>query len=274
MGTSIFISDIHLLAKKSIAKHVRDFLEELIERSKTEKIDNLYLVGDILDIWRIRQGMNMKKAKQDRHLRCIDLILRLALKSDIRVVWVLGNHDEYMTRFCRPLGTVEKGRWEFSFGDFVVTDMIEHRTSDGKVYGVLHGHTFDFITKFSSGEKIGKLGDVLYDIMISLNSGFNRFRRLVGMSSISFAKMAKIRVKRAANFLENFERVCYNECVSKSWDGIITGHVHDPKLEIENDIMYANCGCWTDDSNLTYIEEIDGEFTLRKWSPHNKRKNS
>ena len=85
---SIFISDIHLGTRDCKTEQLLDFL-------KHNKCETLYLVGDILDVWRIQQN----KWYWDKHHSNVVLkILKLA-KKGTRVVYIAGNHDE----FIRPL---------------------------------------------------------------------------------------------------------------------------------------------------------------------------
>ena len=54
---TVFLSDLHLASKKAKHKPLIDFL-------KTNTFDNIYLVGDIIDIWRFKDAFSMKHDKQ------------------------------------------------------------------------------------------------------------------------------------------------------------------------------------------------------------------
>jgi UDP-2,3-diacylglucosamine pyrophosphatase LpxH len=85
---SIFISDVHLGVKDCKAEALNNFL-------KHNTCDILYLVGDIIDGWKVQQ--NKLRWKQS-HTNVVRRILGHA-KRDTRVVYVAGNHDE----FLRPM---------------------------------------------------------------------------------------------------------------------------------------------------------------------------
>jgi UDP-2,3-diacylglucosamine pyrophosphatase LpxH len=73
----------------------------------------------------------------------------------------------------------------------------------------------------------------------------------------SISKYIKIKVKRAAQFIESFEEVICRYAKDKKYDGVVCGHIHDPKIRDINGIIYANCGCWTEKDNCTFLFEND-----------------
>jgi UDP-2,3-diacylglucosamine pyrophosphatase LpxH len=85
---SIFISDVHLGTRDSQAAKLNNFL-------KHNTCETLYMVGDIIDAWRIQQ--NKWRWKQS-HTNVVRRVMGHA-KRGTRVVYVAGNHDE----FLRPL---------------------------------------------------------------------------------------------------------------------------------------------------------------------------
>ena len=80
---TIWISDIHLGTPGCKAEFLLDFL-------KWNDSDTLYLVGDILDGWRLRRGWHWPQAHND----VVQKLLRKARKGT-RVIYVPGNHDEF-----------------------------------------------------------------------------------------------------------------------------------------------------------------------------------
>mgnify|MGYP001827879603 FL=1 len=79
---SIFVSDIHLGFKGCQARLLLDFL-------RSSRCDNLFLVGDIIDVWNMRNGLYWPQSHND----VIRTILGKA-KHGTRVVYIPGNHDE------------------------------------------------------------------------------------------------------------------------------------------------------------------------------------
>lgn len=79
---SIWISDIHLGTRGCNAELLLDFLR------RTES-DYLYLVGDIIDVWRMRRAWYWHQTHND----VIQKILRKARKGT-RIIYVPGNHGD------------------------------------------------------------------------------------------------------------------------------------------------------------------------------------
>ena len=145
---SIFISDIHLGTKDCKADLLCNFL-------KHNTANSLYLVGDIIDGWKIQR--NKWKWKKS-HTNVIQQILKQS-KKHTRIVYIAGNHDE----FLRPLLP-----YNLSFGQIEFVNKIDHIGVDGKRYLVIHGDMFDGITKLAPW--LGYLGDKAYDILLYLNT--------------------------------------------------------------------------------------------------------
>ena len=111
---SIFISDVHLGTKECQADRLNNFL-------KHNTCESLYLVGDIIDGWKVQQ--NRLRWKQS-HTNVVRRILGHA-KRGTRVVYVAGNHDE----FLRPM--IPDG---ITFGHVEVRNQCEHEGADGRHY--------------------------------------------------------------------------------------------------------------------------------------------
>ena len=78
---SIFISDVHLGFKGCRAEFLLDFLRRV-------ECQQIYLVGDIIDVWSLTRSFYWPQAHND----VIRTILGKA-KHGTRVVYVPGNHD-------------------------------------------------------------------------------------------------------------------------------------------------------------------------------------
>jgi len=217
-------------------------------------LSDLHLVARIVDIWRFKQAMKMGKRHQSSHLKCIDRLIRLANKG-VNIHYLWGNHDEFLSRF-------EGSR---SFGGVSLTEREEYRCSQGKRYLILHGHQFDLMSRY---ELFGKFGDRCYDAMIWINEKLNRVRAMLGMDYWSMSKFLKVKVKKATQFIDRFETIITDYAKKHNYDGVICGHIHDPKSEIlDNGIHYVNLGCWTDLTNLTYAVDKGNGIELEQWQP-------
>ncbi len=181
---SIFISDTHLGTKASQAKSLLDFLQN----NESEK---LYLVGDIIDGWKVMQ--NKWKWKKS-HTDVAQFVLQLSSKTSTEIIYVTGNHDE----FLRPMVA-----HQFGIGSLKVYNHYDHIGVDGKRYMVVHGDMFDGLTRV--GKWISLLGDTAYDFVIALNTHFNAIRHRLGMGYWSLSKWLKHRVKKAVSFIFDFE---------------------------------------------------------------------
>lgn len=239
---SIFISDVHLGTKDCKAKELNDFL-------KKNSSDNLYLVGDIIDGWKIEQ--NRLKWKQS-HTEIVRRVLTLS-KRGTRVVYIAGNHDE----FIRPLL-----QYSLDFGLIEFHNQITHEGIDGKKYLVVHGDLFDGITHLAPW--LGFLGDRAYDIMLSLNTQFNWVRHRFGLGYWSLSKYLKTKVKKSIDFIFQFEENLAAYCKKRGFDGVICGHIHYAEIKEINGVTYMNDGDWVE-SLTALVEHHSGEWQIITW---------
>jgi UDP-2,3-diacylglucosamine pyrophosphatase LpxH len=79
---TIWISDVHLGTRGCKAELLLDFL-------RNTESEHLYLVGDIVDGWRLRRSWYWTQSHND----VVQKLLRKARKGT-RVVYIPGNHDE------------------------------------------------------------------------------------------------------------------------------------------------------------------------------------
>ena len=83
---TIFISDLHLGTRGCKADCLLDFLRHV-------ESDYLYLVGDIVDGWRLQKRWFWP----DKHAEVLDRLLARA-REGTEVVYLPGNHDEALRR--------------------------------------------------------------------------------------------------------------------------------------------------------------------------------
>jgi UDP-2,3-diacylglucosamine pyrophosphatase LpxH len=236
---TIFISDVQLGTRDCKAEQLNNFL-------KNNSCETLYLVGDIIDAWKIQQ--NKWRWKQS-HSNVIRRILGHA-KRGTRVVYVAGNHDE----FLRPLIPYGIG-----FGMVEIVNQTEHIGIDGKHYLVVHGDLFDGITRLAPW--LGFLGDKLYDFILSVNSRFNWIRHRMGFGYWSLSKYLKHRVKKAVDFMFQFELNLIGYCRKRGFDGVIAGHIHHAEIKEIDGIWYSNTGDWVE-SCTALCETYEGDWII------------
>ena len=243
---SIFISDVHLGSKDCKAGHLNNFL-------KHNTCESLYLVGDIIDAWKIKE--NKWRWKQS-HTNVVRRILGHS-KNSTRVVYVLGNHDEFLRPYLH---------YGLGFGMLEITNQCEHIGADGKHYLVTHGDLFDGITRLAPWLSI--LGDKAYDFVLSINSRFNWFRHRLGFGYWSISLYLKQRVKRAVDFMFHFEKNLAGYCVKKGFDGVICGHIHKAEIKEIDGVVYMNDGDWVE-SCTALVEHHDGRWEIISWTQEN-----
>lgn len=237
---TLFISDLHLGTKGAQAEALLEFL-------KFHEAETIYLVGDIVDGWRLRSSWYWPQAHND----VVQKLLRQARKGT-RVVYVPGNHDEFLREFCGV-----------HFGGIEVTDSIVHEAADGKRYLVIHGDVFDLVVRHAKW--LAYLGDWAYEIALAVSTRINFVRRKLGFTYWSLSAWAKARVKNAVNFIGDFEETLVAEAERHNVDGVICGHIHTAAIRDFDGFTYINTGDWVE-SCTAIVEHDDGRMELIDWT--------
>ena len=236
---SVFISDLHLGSKHCNSNALLEFLSAI----ETER---LYLVGDIVDVWRLKKKWYWPKT----HNQILRKILKISEKTE--VIYVTGNHDEIFRSFPN-----------IRIGRITVEHRYVHVGVDGKRYLVVHGDLFDNLMRTKTGRFIMHLGDFAYDSLIYINKSINMMRRLLRMQPWSLAKYLKHKAKLAANYIGEFEKEMSLYCKRKGYDGIICGHIHHAEITQYDGITYMNDGDWCE-SCTALVENVDGTWEILK----------
>ena len=238
---TIWLSDTHLGTRGCQAQALLDFLD-------SHECDYLYLVGDIIDFWRLKRAPHWTQLHSD----VIRTVLTKARAGTV-VTLVPGNHDEYLRRFC-----------DLQLGNIMVTEEAIHRTVDGRLLLVLHGDRFDGITRCHRWLALS--GDVGYDALLVLNRWFNRGRRLLRLPYWSLSAYVKGKVKRAVNFITAFETALAHEAQRRNLHGVVCGHIHHAEIREIQGILYCNTGDWVE-SCTALAERADGALELLSMAP-------
>jgi UDP-2,3-diacylglucosamine pyrophosphatase LpxH len=238
---AVFISDIHLGSPGCQAHALLDFLRD-------HNCDTLYLVGDIIDGWALRRRWFWPQPHND----VVQKILRSARKGT-RVVYVPGNHDEFARGFTdHPFGGIE-----------LVRDAV-HVTADGRRLWVIHGDDFDGVVQCARW--LAYVGDNLYEITLKLNRYLNRMRSRLGMPYWSLSAYLKHKVKKALNYVMDFEVAVAREARRKGYQGVVCGHIHRAEMREIDGVLYCNDGDWVE-SRTALVEHHDGRLELVHWEP-------
>jgi UDP-2,3-diacylglucosamine pyrophosphatase LpxH len=236
---AVFISDVHLGMRNCQADALLDFL-------KTTDSQVLYLVGDIVDFWKVRRGPYWPQAHND----VLQKLLRKARKGT-RVVFIPGNHDDGLRDFTN-----------MNFGGIEVRRDAIHEGANGKRYVVLHGDEFDVVVRYARW--LAFLGDRSYELALALNVPLNFARRLLGLGHWSLSAFLKHKVKTAVNFIGEFEEALAGEARRRGVNGLICGHIHHANERTLDGIHYLNCGDWVE-SCTAIGERFDGTFEIIRW---------
>jgi len=237
---AIFISDLHLGTRAAQAGPLVDFLRQT-------EAETIYLVGDIVDFWKVRRG----PVWQQSHNDVLQKLLRKSRKGT-RIVFIPGNHDEALRDYCgHTFGGIE-----------IVRDAI-HTAANGRRYVVMHGDEFDVVVRYAKW--LAFLGDHSYELALWLNTPLNWCRRHLGLGYWSLSAYLKQRVKTAVNFIGEFEEALSDVARSKHADGVICGHIHHAADRMIRGVHYLNCGDWVE-SCTAIVETSTGEMRLVHWS--------
>lgn len=238
---TIWISDVHLGTRGSKADFLLDFLRH-------HESEYLYLVGDIVDGWRLKKSWFWVQTHND----VVQKILRKARKGT-KVIYVPGNHDEFLRDYA-SLG--------IKFGDIELVEEAIHTTADGRKLLILHGDELDGVVKYAKWLAI--LGDWAYNVMLSVNHVFNIVRRKMGYPYWSLSAYLKHKVKNAVNFISSFESSLADQARKRNLDGIVCGHIHKAEIRDIDGILYCNDGDWVE-SCTALVEDWAGQLSIVHW---------
>jgi len=236
---TLFLSDIHLGTKACQAHLLLDFL-------KYNEADTIFFVGDIIDFWQFRRAVYWPQLHND----VIQKILRKGRKG-ARIVYIPGNHDEAMREYdYNAFGSIE-----------IVRDAV-FEALDGRRLLILHGDEFDVIVRYARW--LALLGHWAYGAALWTNTYVNRFRKWLDLPYWSLAAHLKFKVKKAVNYLGEFESAITEEAKRRECDGVVCGHIHHAAIQEVRGITYMNCGDWVE-SCTAIGETLEGKFELIHW---------
>ncbi len=233
---TLFLSDFHLGTRGCQVRPLLNFLQ-------STEAETIYLVGDIIDGWRLQARWYWPETHNDV-LRC----LMNKARRGTRLVYVPGNHDE----FARVYSGGQSGDLEFA-------DEMIHEAADGKRYLVLHGDCFDPVQ--TKARWLAFLGDNAYVTALGINIALNRVGRSLGLPYWSFSNWAKMRVKGIVNFIGHYEEAVVASAREHNVDGVICGHIHRAALHGDFGMTYVNCGDWVE-SCTAVAEHFDGRLEM------------
>lgn len=214
---TLVISDLHIGSKGCKT-------DEILELLKDESYLRYILVGDIIDGWLF----NKYKKFSYEHTRVIRRLLKLS--KDKEIIWISGNHDEFLRKYTPiELGNIK-----------VVDEFVEN--------GIwfCHGDKYDGIVKM---HWLGVLGSVGYDLAIVIDRFLKKFNKKTSLS-----KYLKDNVKAAVSFLVDYESEMCRQAKKRNCHTVVCGHIHTPSDKIINGIRYINTGDWVENCSSVVYE--------------------
>ncbi|MGY6410397.1 MAG: UDP-2,3-diacylglucosamine diphosphatase [Alkalilacustris sp.] len=238
---ALFVSDLHLGYRGADIAALNRLLAAC-------EVRQLYLVGDILDGWKLEKRWHWTQA-------CCDLTDRLMAlrRRRVRITLITGNHDdrlrEIVPRLLRPLILRRFG--------IRIEDRCIHRTAAGQRLLVTHGDQFDGALWRGGSKYADRLWAVLTEAGLARPPGPGRrwsLGRAIARGGVGLAERHAAAALRAAQ--------------AEGADGIVFGHSHVPLLERRGGLWLANCGAWTrpvEGHHSAIAEEHDGRLSLLRW---------
>jgi UDP-2,3-diacylglucosamine pyrophosphatase LpxH len=243
---TIWISDIHLGTRGCNANLLIDFLDNIDS-------ETMYLVGDIIDGWRLKRSWYWPSAHNDIVWR----VMKRA-KRGTRVVFIPGNHDEMFRQFTG-----------MTFGGIEIRRSAVHQTADGRRLLVTHGDEFD--TVVMCHRWLAFAGDAAYELLMRMNVVINAVRQRLDLPYWSLSKHAKNKVKNAVEFISRFEEAVAHEAAARGVDGVVCGHIHTAEVRQFGDVVYYNDGDWVEGCTAL-VEHMDGRMEILHWAEEMERR--
>ena len=232
---AIFVSDLHLGYRISRGERCIDVLDNI-------SAEYIYLVGDIVDEIRLRDSWYWPIG----HQAVLDRIVRFK-ELGAKVFLTPGNHDPCF-RNSDPLDTCssELVRLLAPLTNVEISDSVIHQMQNGQRILVTHGDLFD--------DTPGKLGAVrAWGARV-----FDRINWVLPRQAIILIRAFFKLILARPNRIES--RVC-DAAKADELDGVIFGHLHEPKLERQNQFLVGNCGDWVVNQSFL-VETMEGQLEL------------
>jgi UDP-2,3-diacylglucosamine pyrophosphatase LpxH len=209
-------------------------------------------VGDIIDGWQLRRKWYWPQSHND----VVQKLLRRARKG-CRVV------------LCPATTTSLRVLPGPSSAASRCIDEAVHTTADGRRLVVVHGDYFDAVIQCAKW--LAYVGDNLYEFTLKLNRHLNRLRNRMGLPYWSLSAYLKQKVKKALNYVTDFEVAVAAEARRRGHQGVVCGHIHRAEMREIDGVLYCNDGDWVE-SRTALVENFDGRSSWCSGRPPTKRK--
>lgn len=242
---TLWLSDLHLGSPGCKAKPLVRFLRQ-------NDCDQLYLVGDIFDGWKLKSRFYWTPD----HTRVIKAILAKARRGT-RVYYLSGNHDGFLRLFVKN---------RLHLGRIRVVHELVHTTADGRRLLVQHGDQYDAIIRTLPG--LAMAGDFAYEALLKASDWLGALQRRLDLApNWSLSAFAKYRVKSIVQYLSGFDESVYYQCRRRGLQGVICGHTHHAEARhVRNGVVSYNCGDWVE-SCTALAEDAHGHIRILQGRP-------
>ena len=236
---TLWISDLHLGTKASRANELLDFLSEV-------QAERIYLVGDIIDL----QRMKSRPMFPNAHINVISELMRLANRGT-EVIFIPGNHDY---EFRNMVGREIAG----------IPIMLEasHTMPTGEKLLVIHGDVLD--GRIRKGTNLERFGAAAYFLLTEADVLYNRLRERLGGQYLPIGAGIKRRLKSAKEYIERYEIAAARYAIERGFDGVVCGHIHKPCIRRIDGALYLNDGDWVE-HRTALAESSDGKLQILNW---------
>lgn len=235
---TMFVSDVHLGCRHA---HVREFLDFL----RRHQPDQLYIVGDFIDGWKLRRSLAWQPLFNEVLGRLYELY-----EEGTSLFYTPGNHDAFLRKFA----------WNFGFAK--VADEFVYQAGDGRRFLVTHGDKFDRVE--CGARWMSYAASFGYDALLSANWLASRWRGEPKAGRYTFSAGVKRRVKQLVRYISDFETRLTDHSRQMGCDGVICGHIHTPALAQLGAQTYVNTGDWVENCTA-FVEYDDGGFQLLRY---------
>jgi UDP-2,3-diacylglucosamine pyrophosphatase LpxH len=230
-----FVSDVHLGSRYCHAERFLSFLEQ-------HQVEQLYLVGDIIDGWCLRRSWRWPGV----YHRILNRLLEMTA-SGTRLYYAPGNHDAFLRHYLKDYGFVD------------VADEFVHTSLDRRRFLVTHGDQFDAVE--GAWCRLSRIGSSAYEFLMWTNHIVNRLRRMVRLDDCRYSHRLKLRVKSAVRFISDFETSVAQHARKQACQAVICGHIHAPTIQMHGEIEYCNTGDWVENCTAL-LENSDGTWEI------------
>lgn len=235
---TLWLSDIHLGTPASRATDLLQFLD-------TISADTIYLVGDIIDL----QRMKSRPSFPPEHRLALGRLIEIA-NGATRVVYIPGNHD---VEFRRVAGTTICG--------VEIRLEAEHRTARGERLLTFHGDSLDAAVR--QGTNLERFASKVYFLLVEADIRFQRLRVKFGGEFAPLSTRIKTRLKGARDYIRRYESTAARYAASRGFDGVVCGHIHRPEIRDIDGVRYANDGDWVEHRTALAEDEAGNLQLLR-----------